>query len=290
MSPHILLEKQTRFARTVHTELGSVEKTPAAPYHDRKHVVERVLAVLLLIPALPIICLMVLLVRLTSGGPGLLRQARVGRDGKLFVIWKIRTMHAGEEKKETRTCTQPGDPRLTRLGRILRKAHLDELPQLFNVVNGDMALVGPRPLRPEVVEVLTQQNPGYMKRFRILPGITGLAQVCMGPELDRDSIAQKLALDLAYVQRANLFLDLKILGCTASLLFAVPKRLAVRAVGLRKAYLGDGGRRPAFGRRPGAYPAGVPARVPARNGRADSRREGFRRQESPAALHEAPPR
>jgi lipopolysaccharide/colanic/teichoic acid biosynthesis glycosyltransferase len=109
---------------------------------------DRVLAVLLLLPAMPLIALLILLVRLTSRGPGIYRQVRVGRNGKTFTMYKIRTMRHDAEARTGPTWATNNDPRLTGLGRFIRSVHLDELPQLINVLKGDMDLVGPRPERP----------------------------------------------------------------------------------------------------------------------------------------------
>jgi hypothetical protein len=111
--------------------------------------------------------------------------------------------------------TQSSDPRVTPIGHFLRKFHLDELPQLFNVLRGEMSLVGPRPERPEFVDVLSRQIPGYSNRLAVLPGITGLAQLNLPPDSDLDSVRRKVALDVEYIQTANLWMDLRLILCTA---------------------------------------------------------------------------
>jgi len=187
---------------------------PCARYIRYKSVLDRLLAILLLIPGLPLIGLSVALVRLTSRGPGIYRQVRVGRCGRIFYIYKIRTMYVDAEGRTGAVWTQDNDPRITPLGRLLRKSHLDELPQLFNVIRGDMALVGPRPERPEFVGVLTQHIPGYADRLAALPGITGLAQINLPPDSDIDSVRRKQILDLEYIRSASIWLDLRLLLCT----------------------------------------------------------------------------
>ena len=127
--------------------------------------------------------------------------------------------------------TQAQDSRITRLGRVMRKFHLDEFPQLFNVLKGEMSLVGPRPERPEFVEVLVKQIPDYSNRVVVCPGITGLAQLNLPPDSDLKSVRCKLVLDLEYVERASLFLDICLLFCTLLRIFKLP---ALRVLGLQR--------------------------------------------------------
>lgn len=171
---------------------------------------------------LPVTGLLVLLVRLTSRGPGLYRQLRVGKNGKVFWIYKIRTMYCDAEKETGPVWTAENDPRVTPVGRVLRRFHLDELPQLFNVLKGEMTLVGPRPERPEFAQVLARAVPGYLQRCAVLPGITGLAQINLPPDSDLDSVRRKLVLDLEYIERGNIWLDARILLCTALKLVGLP--------------------------------------------------------------------
>jgi hypothetical protein len=118
--------------------------------------------------------------------------------------------------------TQPADPRITRVGYILRKFHLDELPQLFNVLKGDMSLVGPRPERPEFVGFLERQLPAYANRLAVRPGITGLAQLNLPPDSDVDSVQRKVILDIEYIQSASLWLDVRLIVCTALRFLKLP--------------------------------------------------------------------
>src|SRR5439155_12868491 len=119
--------------------------------------------------------LSMLLVKLTSRGPALYTQTRLGRNGRPFTIYKLRTMQHRCESLTGARWSTPGDPRITPVGRFLRKTHLDELPQLWNVLRGDMALVGPRPERPEFVPQLEQAVPHYRDRLLVRPGVSGLA-------------------------------------------------------------------------------------------------------------------
>jgi len=203
-------------------------------YFRWKAALDRTMAAVLLIPALPIIGLLVILVRLTSRGPGIYRQARVGKNGRRFTMYKIRTMTQDAEQQTGAVWSVADDKRITRLGRILRKLHLDEFPQLFNVLRGVMSLVGPRPERPEFVDVLGKLIPGYAKRLAVPPGITGLAQINLRPDSDLDSVRRKLLLDLDYIEHAGLGLDLRVILCTMLRLLKIPGDRHIRWLGLRR--------------------------------------------------------
>jgi exopolysaccharide biosynthesis polyprenyl glycosylphosphotransferase len=157
--------------------------------------------------SLPIMLLTALAVKLSSPGPVLYRQVRVGMDGKLFTVYKFRSMQANAEAGTGAVWAVRGDPRITRVGRILRKLRLDELPQFFNVLRGDMSVVGPRPERPEFVRALSEQIPYYRQRHCVRPGITGWAQINhkYGDTLE-DSI-KKLEYDLYYIKNISQSLD-----------------------------------------------------------------------------------
>jgi lipopolysaccharide/colanic/teichoic acid biosynthesis glycosyltransferase len=216
------------------SKLYVVSEARPSSYFRWKIVLGRMLASLLLIPGLPIIGVLVIVVRLGSRGPGVYRQIRTGKGGQRFWMYKIRTMRHDAEGKTGAVWTQASDPRITRLGRILRRLHLDELPQLFNVLKGEMSLIGPRPERPEFVRVLTRQIPGYHGRLAILPGITGLAQINLPPDRDLDSVRRKLVLDLQYVEQASLFLDFRVFLCTLLHLVGINGELAARVTRLRR--------------------------------------------------------
>ena len=211
--------------------LPLIDITPGA-YFRWKVIIGRVIATLLLVPALPVIGLLVIAVRLTSPGPGIFRQVRVGLQGQIFLMYKIRTMVSDAERQSGPTWTSGEDPRITRLGRVLRKLHLDELPQLFNVIRGEMSLIGPRPERPEFIAVLTNGIPGYINRLAVRPGVTGLAQVNLPPDTDLQSVRRKLALDLEYIRTATPALDLRLLLYTVARLLGLPCQFAVRLVRL----------------------------------------------------------
>jgi len=216
------------------TDVGKMYDVIPASYFHWKGWIDRVLGLLLLIPGLPIIGLLMLLVKATSRGPGLYTQVRVGKNGREFRMYKIRTMRVDAESRTGPVWTQKRDPRVTHLGRILRKLHLDEFPQLLNVVRGQMSLVGPRPERPEFVSVLAKSLPRYLDRLSVLPGITGLAQINLPPDTDLESVRRKLALDLEYIGQARVSLDLRMLACTLVRVVGIPGELAMRLFALRR--------------------------------------------------------
>ncbi len=195
---------------------------------------DRVAAAALLVPGLPLIALLVIFVRLTSKGPGIYRQARVGKDGHRFMMYKIRTMRHNAEAGTGPVWTQALDPRVTAIGKVLRKLHLDELPQLINVVKGEMSLVGPRPERPEFVRVLAEAVPGYRNRLAVRPGITGLAQINLPPDSDIVSVKRKVLLDCEYVERGGPWLDTRLMICTFLRLFKVPEGWLQYLLALRR--------------------------------------------------------
>jgi exopolysaccharide biosynthesis polyprenyl glycosylphosphotransferase len=168
--------------------------------------------------AAPLLVFAAIAVRL-SGKPVLFRQTRLGERGKKFEMYKFRTMiQSGEADGRARWAAE-ADPRVTRVGRALRRTRVDELPQLWNVMRGDMSIVGPRPERPEFVCVLEENVPFWNRRLLVKPGVTGWAQVRNGYAADRDSTMQKLSYDLWYVRHRTLLLDLAI--CAKTLLTVV---------------------------------------------------------------------
>lgn len=186
-------------------------------YFARKAVPMRLLALILLVVFSPLILFIVLIVRLTSPGSALYRQIRLGRNGTEFDLLKIRTMYRDAEEMSGPALCMPGDERVTPIGRMLRSLHLDEIPQLINVICGDMCLVGPRPERPEIIEQndLTQVVPRFSERLSVLPGVTGLAQINLPADLTAKCVIPKVKLDLEYIEMASFGLDLRILLCTA---------------------------------------------------------------------------
>ena len=144
---------------------------------------------------------------LSDGWPFLYSQNRVGRNGRLFRLYKFRSMVKDAEKHTSIISSGKDDPRVTRVGRIMRKTAVDEIPQLLNIMRGDMSWVGPRAARPQEVAQFRQQLRDYDLRHRVRPGLTGLAQVC---GRNYDDVAEKLGLDLYYIRHWSLFLDLQL--------------------------------------------------------------------------------
>ena len=203
-------------------------------YFARKIIWMRTLGGILLIFFAPLIGLLVLLVRVTSPGPGLYRQTRLGKDGQRFELFKIRTMYCDAEGLSGPMLCQPKDSRITPIGRLLRFLHLDELPQLVNVLRGEMCLVGPRPERPEIIAKnrLYESVPGFIERTRVRPGVTGLAQINLPADQTADCVVPKVQLDLEYIRTANAGLDIRVLMCTALRMAGVRHGRAVRLFGV----------------------------------------------------------
>jgi exopolysaccharide biosynthesis polyprenyl glycosylphosphotransferase len=163
-----------------------------------------------LIVLLPVLAIVAVAIKLDSRGPVLFRQERVGQSGRIFVLNKFRSMRQDAEAAGA-VWASSHDPRVTRVGRFIRKIRLDEVPQLFNVLAGDMSLIGPRPERPEFVRTLQRQVPFYMGRHAVKPGITGWAQVRFQYAASVEDTLEKLQYDLYYIKNYSLFLDLIVL-------------------------------------------------------------------------------
>ena len=183
-------------------------------YFKWKRFVDLPIALLLSVIALPIVGVSWLLVRLTSPGPGFYKQVRLGLDGKPFWVYKIRTMRVDAEAATGAVWAARNDKRITPVGKILRLVHLDELPQLFNVLRGEMTLVGPRPERPEFVAELEKRIDGYAYRLYVKPGLTGLAQLNQNADIDLNDVRRKLVFDFDYIENASLLFDMRLILCT----------------------------------------------------------------------------
>ena len=189
--------------------------TPLLTGWDANRMLDVTGAALGLLLLAPLLVLLALVIRLDSPGPVLFRQTRKGLNGQVFRIYKFRTMRVLEDGAVVRQATR-GDARVTRIGRILRSTSLDELPQLLNVLSGEMALVGPRPHALAHDEFYSREISGYDQRFRVKPGITGWAQVngARGETPTLDHMRLRIELDLWYVQHKSIALDLTILART----------------------------------------------------------------------------
>ncbi len=187
------------------------------------------LGLVALIVTLPLWLIIAVAIKLTSRGPVFYTQTRVGIDrrrvplgkddprrhtdigGRPFTIFKFRTMRVDAERHSGPVWATRGDTRVTRLGRLLRQMRLDELPQLINVIRGEMNIVGPRPERPSFVAGLREKIPDYSRRHQVKPGLTGLAQVSLEYDSNIDNVKNKLEYDLEYIRRRSLLEDLKII-------------------------------------------------------------------------------
>ncbi len=174
----------------------------------QKRVASILVSAALLVLLSPVILLFMLLIRLDSPGSVFHRQKRVGQDGRVFTLWKFRSM-CQDAERHTGPVWAPGrnDPRVTRIGKILRRTRLDELPQLYNIFKGDMSLVGPRPERPHFVEDLEKKIPFYQLRHAVKPGITGWAQINYKYANSLEDAVEKLQYDLFYIKHMSLMLD-----------------------------------------------------------------------------------
>jgi lipopolysaccharide/colanic/teichoic acid biosynthesis glycosyltransferase len=188
-----------------------------------------VVATVGLVVALPLLLVVAVLVKLTSRGPVLFKQTRIGLDrrslsraggntrrqldlgGKPFTMYKFRTMYAERGTGARQAWAQPDDPRATPIGRVLRKFRLDELPQLVNVLKGEMNIVGPRPEQPAIFVYLSEQIEGYQRRQRVRPGITGWAQINLSYDRTVDDVRRKVSFDLEYIRHQSALVDCKIM-------------------------------------------------------------------------------
>ncbi len=219
-------------------ELDSMEFPPgpvspdALRYFGVRTLVDRVLAGILLVVVSPVLLLCMAAIRLNSKGSPIFSQRRTGAGGKTFTMYKLRSMYQDAEQKSGPQWSQPGDARVTVVGRFLRFAQLDEIPQLINVVRGEMALIGPRPERPSIVKELIPLVPSYVKRHAAKPGITGLAQIYLPPDENIDSVKAKVIYDLIYLRHVTWVMDLRIAICTVLRMFAIRGGMGPRWTGL----------------------------------------------------------
>lgn len=201
-------------------DLRCIDVTPRhAWYPPVKSVVEYLIAIVLFVLGLPIIFVAAVLIKLTSRGPVFYRQTRQGLNGKPYRIIKMRTMVQNAEAGTGAVWSQKNDPRITPIGKFLRATHIDEFPQLINVLRGEMALIGPRPERPEIAETLEWHIAWYPQRLKARPGITGLAQLRLPPDSDLEGVRDKVAHDLYYIRWMSPWLDMRICLKTGWLLF-----------------------------------------------------------------------
>jgi len=175
-----------------------------------KRIFDIILSSLVLLITLPFFPIIVIMVKYKSPGPVFYFQQRVGKQGKDFTIYKFRSMGTDAESKEGVAWAKENDPRITQFGHILRKTRIDELPQLVNVLKGEMSFIGPRPERPQFVEKICEVTPYYMERHAVKPGITGWAQVMYPYGASLGDSVEKLRYDLYYINNLSIFLELLI--------------------------------------------------------------------------------
>lgn len=190
---------------------GMVVSFVRKTYAAIKRVFDFAAAIVGIILLSPLFLVTAILIKLTSKGPIIYTQTRVGKDGQLFKIYKFRTMRTDAEKGTGAIWAAEKDDRVIPVGNFLRKAHIDEIPQFFNILKGDMSLIGPRPERPEFVEKLKAQIPDYEKRLGVKPGLTGLAQVRHRYDRNLQDVKKKIKYDLLYIRKLCLWTDFRIL-------------------------------------------------------------------------------
>lgn len=189
---------------------GGSRRQARAYYPALKLCLEWTGALAMLPLAAPVTIALAVLLKCTCEGPVLYSQTRLGRDGRPFRMYKLRTMKHGCEAATGPVWSVGDDARVTKIGRWLRAAHLDELPQLWNVLRGEMSLIGPRPERPEIAAVIEQSLPEFRARLRVRPGITGLAQMQLPSDTDLHAVRRKLTSDLLYIDELGPALDARI--------------------------------------------------------------------------------
>lgn len=190
---------------------GCIIRFARKRFHEFKRIFDVIAGSVGLVLASPVILLTALAIKIVSPGPAFYKQQRVGWGGELFDIYKMRTMRLDAEKNTGPVWAKENDPRLIKFGKAIRKLHIDELPQLFNVIKGDMSIVGPRPERPVFVKELSEKISDYSKRTTIRPGITGLAQVRHKYDETILDVRKKVKYDLLYIREMCLMVDLRIL-------------------------------------------------------------------------------
>jgi exopolysaccharide biosynthesis polyprenyl glycosylphosphotransferase len=176
-----------------------------------KRLVDILAALIVLTLFIPIWILIAIAIKLDSPGPVLFKQERVGQAGKIFIIYKFRSMFHNAESQTGPLWAEKNDPRITQVGKVIRRLRIDEVPQFVNVLKGNMSLVGPRPERPYFVEKLKAKVPLYSQRLRVRPGITGWAQIKGKYDTSLEDVKRKLQYDLFYLENLSLRLDFKIL-------------------------------------------------------------------------------
>lgn len=189
------------------SNIGIFKKTEKGSYEFVKRILDIILCTIALLVAIPIIIFFCIIVRIESKGNVIYKQKRCGRNGIEFDVYKIRSMCSEAEKNGPQWANK-NDSRVTKVGSFIRKTRIDELPQLFNIIKGDMSIVGPRPERLCFIEEFSKDIPNFKDRLSVTPGLTGYAQVNGGYDI---SPAEKLKLDLEYIKKRGIITDIKIM-------------------------------------------------------------------------------
>jgi len=190
---------------------GCIVRFARKRFTEFKRIFDILVASIGIVIASPVMALTAIYIKIVSPGPVIFSQERVGWKGNMFNIYKMRTMRLDAEKLTGPVWAKENDSRLIKHGSVIRKLHLDELPQLFNVLKGEMSIVGPRPERPVFVEQLSEKIPDYRRRLEVKPGITGLAQVWHKYDETIQDVKKKVKYDLLYIREMCLMVDVRIL-------------------------------------------------------------------------------
>ncbi|GAA0707292.1 sugar transferase [Paraclostridium ghonii] len=185
-------------------------------YEIYKRILDVISSLLGLIIGLPIMLVVAILIKIEDQGPVFYNQERLGKNEKKFLVYKMRSMRVDAERHGGAQWAQKDDPRVTKIGKFIRKTRIDEIPQLFNILKGDMSLIGPRPERPELTYEFNKEIPGFIDRLYIKPGLTGLAQVNGGYDI---SPKDKLKWDMIYIKNRSIYMDIIIILKTVGVVF-----------------------------------------------------------------------
>lgn len=207
-----ILSGQARTAQLYGIPLIDINPRLMPAWEEKaKRIMDIVVAILILLVSLPVLILASIGIKLDSRGPVFYKQVRCGLNGKPFKILKFRSMRQDAEKSTGPVWSQKNDPRITRTGRFIRKVRIDEIPQMWNVLKGEMSLIGPRPERPYFVEKLSEEIPYYKRRLSVRPGVTGWAQVSLKYDESIEDVREKVRYDLMYIENMSLRMDFKIM-------------------------------------------------------------------------------
>lgn len=211
LDSHLVVPEPSSIALISTGIFGYIVRFARKRFQEFKRILDVFMSAFGIVLAAPVVAFTALIIKIVSPGPVFFRQERVGLGGEIFDIYKLRTMNLDAEKDTGPVWAREDDPRLIKFGKIIRKTHIDELPQLFNVLAGDMSIVGPRPERPVFVGELSKKICDYKKRLKVRPGITGLAQVRHKYDETLQDVKKKVKYDLLYIREMCFMVDIRIL-------------------------------------------------------------------------------